>query len=87
MVNQKVKLVNKQGFHMRPATDFANAMQKYDADISIIYKSNKINAKSMMNIIAAGIHCGSEIEIICDGKDEEKALREAVEIIESGFSE
>lgn len=87
MVSEKTRLVNEQGFHMRPATDFANAMQKYDCDIKIEYNDNQINAKSMMNIIAAGIRCGSDITIMCDGKDENKALREAVDLIESGLSE
>lgn len=87
MVSAKAKLVNEQGFHMRPATDFANAMQKYKCDIYIEFNDNQINAKSMMNIVAAGIKFGNEVTIMCNGIDEQDALREAVEMIESGLGE
>lgn len=87
MVSQKTTLKNAQGFHMRPASVFANTLGKYKCDITIKYNGNDINAKSLMNIIAVGIKCGSEIEIICDGSDEKEALKEAVSLIESGLGE
>ena len=31
MVSKKVKVVNSQGFHMRPVTTFVGAMGKYDS--------------------------------------------------------
>ena len=40
-----------------------------------------------MNIIAACIKCGTEIEIVCDGEREEEALSEAVATVENGFGE
>ena len=40
-----------------------------------------------MNIIAACIKCGSTVEIVCSGEDENEALKEAVSMIESGFGE
>jgi phosphotransferase system HPr-like phosphotransfer protein len=42
---------------------------------------------SLLNIIAACIKCGSEIELVCDGPDENEALAEAVSMIESGLGE
>ena len=40
-----------------------------------------------MNIIAACIKCGMEIEISCNGEREEEALNEAVTMIAGGFGE
>lgn len=87
MVSKKVSLVNAQGFHMRPASAFANAMAKYASDVTIKFNGKDVNAKSLMNIIAACIKCGNEIEVVCSGADEEAALAEAVAMIESGFGE
>lgn len=87
MVSEKVTLVNGQGFHMRPATVFAGAMAPFKSDISIIFNGNTINGKSLMNIIAACIKCGSEIEIQCSGEDEKEALDKAVNLIKSGLGE
>ena len=87
MVSKKVTLVNAQGFHMRPASVFAQAMGKYASSVTLLFNGNNVNAKSLLNIIAACIKCGSEVEVICDGPDENEALAEAVGVIESGLGE
>ena len=87
MVSKKLTIVNAQGFHMRPASTFATAMGKYSSDVTIKHNGNDINAKSLMNIIAACIKCGNEIEITASGADEQAALDEAVAMVESGFGE
>lgn len=87
MVSKKITLTNGQGFHMRPAGVFAGAMGKFTSDVWINFNGNQINGKSLMNIIAACIKCGSEVEIQCDGPDEQAALEQAIELIESGLGE
>ena len=87
MVSKKVTLVNAQGFHMRPAAVFAAAMGKYPCSVMIKFNGNSYNAKSTLNLIAACMKCGSEIELVCDGPDENDALAEAVQMIESGLGE
>ena len=87
MVSKKLTIVNAQGFHMRPASTFATAMGKYACDVFIKHNGKDVNAKSLMNIIAACIKCGNEIEVTASGTDEEAALAEAVAMIESGFGE
>jgi len=85
MVSAKVKITDKAGIHMRPANNFISAMVKYRSDIKIIHGGNEINGKSIMNIMAAGLKYGNEIEIICTGEDEKEMLKEAVNLIENGL--
>ena len=87
MITQKMTIKNPQGLHMRPAGVFANAMGKFECNVFIKYKNNRINAKSLLNIIAACIKCGSEVDIECDGADEQEAMAKAIELIESGLGE
>lgn len=87
MVSKKLTIVNAQGFHMRPASTFANALMKYPCDVTLRVNGKDVNAKSLMNIIASCIKCGNEVEVICDGPEEEAALAEAAAMIESGFGE
>lgn len=87
MVSKATKITNEMGFHMRPANVFVTAMTKYASDIFIIVNDKKINGKSIMNIMASCIKCGTEITVECDGTDEEAMLKEAIELIESGFGE
>ena len=87
MVSKKFVIENEQGLHMRPAGVLAKAVTKFESDVTIVFEDKKINAKSLLNIIGACIKCGSEVEIQCDGPDEEEALKTAIEMIESGLGE
>ena len=77
MVSQKVTINNPQGLHMRPAGVFAKGMAKFDSDVTINFNGKATNGKSLLNIIGACIKCGSEVEIQCDGADEEEALNKS----------
>ena len=87
MVTKTVTVINAQGFHMRPATVFAGEMGKFKSKITLETAGKIVDAKSLMNIIAACIKCGSEVKVVCDGEDEQAALDKAVEMIESGLGE
>ncbi|MBP3326735.1 MAG: HPr family phosphocarrier protein [Coprococcus sp.] len=87
MVSKTVKIVNAQGLHMRPAGMFAKEMTKFESDIFLDVQGKKINAKSVMHIIAACIKCGTELTVECSGSDEQEALNQAVSLIESGLGE
>ncbi len=87
MVSKTVKVVNKAGFHMRPASQFVNEMGKFQSSITIEFGGRSIDAKSIMSVMSACIKYGSEIEIRCDGPDEQQMLDKAAGMIESGFGE
>ena len=87
MVSKMTKIVNPMGMHMRPAGMFAQEMMKFNSDVVLVFKDKEINAKSIMNLIAACIKCGTEVEVQCSGPDEEAALLEAVRLIENGLGE
>lgn len=88
MVSEKVTVINKQGFHMRPASVFVQAMAKYPGtDINIVFNGKNIDGKSIMNVMASCMKCGSEIEIQCTGPDEQAMLAEAVGMVKSGLGD
>lgn len=87
MVQKEFTIKNKMGFHMRPANVFVSEMTKFDSDIFITFGGNKINGKSIMNIMASCIKYGSEIVVECDGSDEKEMLEAAGKLIDSGFGE
>lgn len=87
MVSKTFTVKNKMGFHMRPANSFVTELTKFDSDVEIEMDGKKINGKSIMNIMASCIKCGSEITVNCSGADEEAALEAASNLIENGFGE
>ncbi|MDO4395264.1 MAG: HPr family phosphocarrier protein [Clostridia bacterium] len=87
MVSKNVKIVNSEGFHMRPVSAFVKEMSQFTSDVKIEAGDKVVNGKSVMNLMAAGIRCGAEINVVCTGDDEEAALNAAIAMIESGFGE
>ena len=55
MVKEDVMLNNKTGLHARPATEIAKTAMSYKSDITFLVNDKKINAKSPLMLMAAGI--------------------------------
>lgn len=87
MVSKTFTVKAEEGLHMRPAGIIAGAAGKFSSDVTIVYGDKRINAKSLVNIIAACIKKDSEITFECEGSDEEEALAKMVELEEKNFVE
>lgn len=87
MVKRTLVVNNPEGLHMRPAGVVAKEMGKFVCDVTIVFGENRINAKSLISIISAGIKKGAEITFECDGEDEEAALAKVKEIESQNFGE
>ena len=83
MITQEITLKNEEGLHARPATEIVKNASKYNCDIKLEVNGKQYNAKSVLNIMSAGIKNNTQIKIICDGVDEEKALAKIVELFEN----
>lgn len=82
MVKQKVQVKVLSGIHFRPAGKITENALKYEAAIKAVKGDTEANLKSFLNLLAACIKCGDEIEIICDGTDEETALQNIIKLFE-----
>ena len=87
MVSQKITVTNEQGMHMRPASVFPQAMTPFASDVKVVFNGTAYDAKSVMMLMSACIKCGAEIEIQCDGADEQDALKKAIELVEAGLGD
>ena len=87
MVSQKVTIKNPTGLHLRPAGILCREAMNFKSLVTFLYRGNTANAKSVLSVLGACIKSGDEIEIVCDGEDEEEALKVLVTLIEEGFGE
>ncbi len=85
MVAKRLIIRNPEGLHMRPAAVFAEEMGKFECEITICTENDEVNAKSILSIMTACIKCGTEINLRCNGADEEEAMEKAVSLIVSEF--
>ena len=87
MVSANVKVVNAEGMHMRPASLFCQTVTPFQSTVKINFNGHEFDAKSVMMLMSACIKCGAEIEIKCDGPDENEALKAAVDLVNSGLGD
>jgi len=87
MVSKEVTVLNATGLHARPASMFVQEAGKFKADINVVKDGKKINAKSIMGIMAGGISKGTQLTVEADGEDEQEAVDALVALIESKFGE
>lgn len=87
MVSQKVVIKNPTGLHLRPAGILCKEAMQYKSHITFRYRENIANAKSVLSVLGACIKSGDEIEMICEGEDEEEALKAMIDAIEGGLGE
>lgn len=87
MVSQKVTITNPTGIHARPASVLTKVAGPFKSQIVLVVGERRVQAKSVLNLMAAAIKQGTELVVECDGEDEEAALAAVVEAIESGLGE
>lgn len=88
MVSKKVIVINEQGLHMRPAGILAKAVKAHpDCEVTLNANGKSIKAKAPMQIMSACMKKGCEVEIVCDGADEQAVLDEIVGMFAGGFGE
>jgi phosphocarrier, HPr family len=87
MLSKVLKINNPSGLHLRPAGVLSQTAMKFKSDIIIEAGDKKIVAKSVLNVMAAGIKSGDEITLVCDGEDEAAAMEALTQAIGSGLGE
>lgn len=87
MISRKFVVQNKLGLHARPAGNFTKIASKFNSVITVMNGEKKCNPKSLISVLAACIKYGHEIEIICEGEDENEAMAALIEGLESGLGE
>ena len=87
MVSQKVTIKNPTGLHLRPAGILCKEAMQYKSLITFKFRDATANAKSGLSVLGACVKSGDEIELVCDGEDEEDALKALVAAVESGLGE
>lgn len=74
MVNKTITIINETGIHARPAGEFVAEAKKFNSAVFLEVDGTKINGKSIIKLLSLGLKKDSQVTVICEGDDEEKAL-------------
>ena len=93
MVRKKIVIDNPTGLHLRPAGTFCKAAIQFESKITVqkITKNENVTANANRKVHYpvkvclqdTSIKDRDEIEIICEGEDEEEALQEMIRVVEN----
>ncbi|MCB0308543.1 MAG: HPr family phosphocarrier protein [Bdellovibrionales bacterium] len=83
----KVKITNDAGLHTRSAVMTVKKASTFSSSIEFSANGMRVNAKSIMGLLALGASKGTSMEIETRGSDQVEAMKEMVKLIRNGFEE
>ncbi len=80
MVEQTIKVMDEKGLHIEPAKYISQVAAEYKSTVYLVSGDAIANAKSLLNILGAGIKGGAEVKLVCEGEDEAEAMAAVLKI-------
>ena len=81
MIQKNIKIQIPTGLEASPVAVLVQIASKYESSIFIESGTKKVNAKSIMGMMALGLETDEEITVIAEGSDEEEAVKGIEEFI------
>lgn len=74
MTVKDVTIDIKQGADVSPVAKCVQVASQFESKIYVEFETKKVNAKSIMGMMALGIVPGQTVKVTADGKDEAQAV-------------
>ncbi len=87
MAEQKISVSNRMGLHARATARFVRLSSKFESDIFVRYRDMEVDGKSIMGVMMLAVPPGSELLIKAFGSDENAAVAELADLVQSGFED
>jgi phosphocarrier protein len=82
-----VTIRNRKGLHARASAKFVKCAETFDAAIVVSRDGQSVGGTSIMGLMMLAAGPGSEILIVAEGNDRQKALDALVALVADGFGE
>ena len=78
-------ILNDRGLHTRPSTEIVKCAANFDAQITLTYKEEQVNAKSLLGILFLAAERGAKITVEAEGPDAEAAVAAILNLATNRF--
>lgn len=75
MITKQISVGLPAGLEARPVAMLVQVASQYESSIYIEDGTRKVNAKSIMGMMALGLGSGVSVQVTVSGEDEEKAAQ------------
>lgn len=76
MITKKIKIQIQNGLEARPVAVLVQVASQFDSSIYVECGDRKVNAKSIMGMMALGLDAGEEVTVSAEGEDESSAMED-----------
>jgi phosphotransferase system HPr (HPr) family protein len=80
-LKRTVVITNPHGFHMRPATAFAQRANQFKSTVTLSRSGQRVNGKSPLELLFLAAEQGTEVELDVDGEDARAAIEVLAELL------
>jgi len=87
MIKKEIKIINKLGLHARASSKLTQLACTFSSEIFLIKHGNKVNAKSIMEVLMLAASKNTIISLEASGPDEKKAISDIENLINNYFGE
>ncbi len=87
MAERTVVITNRMGLHARAAARFVRLSSKFESEIFVRFRDMEVDGKSIMGVMMLAAASGSELLISASGSDEDAAVAELADLVETDFGE
>jgi phosphocarrier protein HPr len=86
-MDRQVTIQNKLGLHARPAMQFVDIANQYQAGIKVCKGDQSVDGKSIMQMMMLAATAGTVLKIVAEGNDAPQALDALEGLIKGRFGE
>ncbi len=80
-VTREIQIVNKHGFHARPAAEFVRKANSFRSEIWLTREGERFSATSLMDLLKGQFECGSTATLEAFGTDAPAAVDALCEVL------
>jgi phosphocarrier protein len=82
-----VEITNKKGLHARASAKFVQAVEGFDADVTVTRGSETVGGTSIMGLMMLAAGPGTSITVKARGKDAAEVMQAICALVNSRFGE
>lgn len=87
MIRETITIINQLGLHARAAAKLVACTEGFQSSIRLARGDREVDGKSIMSVMMLAASCGTDIDLIIEGEDEEQARDALVALINDRFGE
>ena len=81
MIEKSMQVQLPSGLEARPVAVLVQVASKHECKVYIESEGKKVNAKSIMGMMALGLDAGEEVVVSAEGDDESNAMADIEEFL------